>query len=163
MKKSKINVLTNIIVVVLLFSALTDISAKKKPKFSGEWKFNVEESEVSPQMSFAPSSISITQSKKEIKIVRKVNIQGENSTISENLMLDGSDSQSEGPMNSTMISNASWSDDKSSLVVVSKIQTDFGEFENKLIYTLEDGKLKIQSLFTTNEGDMSETWVYDTE
>ena len=40
--------MANIIVVVLLFSFLTDVSAKKKPKFSGEWKFKAEESEISP-------------------------------------------------------------------------------------------------------------------
>jgi hypothetical protein len=153
--------LLQIVAIVVLTSFVTDASAKKKPKLGGEWKLNTEESIISNQMSFAPSTVVISQDRKTIQIIRHLNIQGQEAIFDEQLTLNGLECTNDGPLGSTVLSTATWSEDGQSLIIKSLIKSSYGDFNNELLYSLVQERLKIISVFSFFEGDINETWVLE--
>lgn len=161
MKKTKN--LRQLIILVILSLTVVQVSAIGKPKFSGTWKLNKEESQVNAQFSFAPKKVVITQNRKTIHLVRYATMQGQEITIDENVTLNGEECENPGFQGSTKVCTANWSDDKKSLIVKSKIESDWGTINTTQIYSLEGNKLKVVSTFSTSNGDIEETWILEKE
>jgi hypothetical protein len=151
--------LYSLIPLILLIFTFVNASAIGKPKFSGTWELNKDESKVSQQMSLAPSKVVITQNKNDFHVVRYVNIQGYETTIDEKFTLDGKECKNAGFQGSTKLSTVSWSDDGKSLIVATKIESSYGELKTKQVYSFEKDKLKVISTMSSPNGDMSETWI----
>ncbi len=147
------------VTLALLSVSFLNVSAIAQIDFSGEWKLNKSESKVSEQFSMAPETIKITQEGNNIHIVRLLNMQGQPFPVEEKFTLDGKECKNNGFQGSTKTSTVNWSDDKKSLVVKTKIQGDFGTMDSKQVYSITEGKLKVESEFSSNQGDMNETWV----
>ncbi len=148
-----------VVTMALLSVSFLNVSAIAQTDFSGEWKLNKSESKVSEQFSMAPETIKITQEGNNIHIVRLLNMQGQSFPVEEKFTLDGKECENSGFQGSTKKSTVNWSDDKKSLVVNTKIQGDFGSMDSKQVYSMTEGKLKVESEFSSNQGDVNETWV----
>jgi hypothetical protein len=81
-------------------------------------------------------------------------------TTNEKFTLDGKECVNPGMMETQKKSVVSWSDNKTSLKIVSKI--DFQDQTMTLtdVYKLENGVLVMESSSSSSFGDMSETRVY---
>lgn len=144
---------------ILLFASLLTMA---QVDFSGNWKINNSKSTLNTEFSMAPNELVITQSDSIITVERHASFQGENFTFTDKIYLDGKESINNGWMDSKKKSVASWSEDKASLKISTKIPMDGGE-ELSLTetYMLDGGMLKIVSTASSSWGENSETYLFD--
>jgi len=147
----------------------TSSFAKEDVNFSGKWTLNESKSDLGEGRFFSASKMAITQEKKSITIERtRTGRDGEERTSSETITLDGKENVTETENRKTT-SIATWSDDKTSLIIKSTIEfSRQGETmemnRTEVLSLVEDGKvLKIQSDSSSERGDRSVTLVYDKE
>lgn len=130
--------------------------------FSGNWKLNSGKSKLNAEFSFAPFQLIIAQKGNDLSVERHSEFQGESFTMTDKFTLDGKECVNTGYMETKKKSNATWSDDKKSLKITSKIVMDDGnEINITEIYKLDGANLVIDSSSTSSWGDMAETHVYD--
>ena len=161
MKKK--NTLSRITIIAVLAFLFVNITQAKETQFSGTWKINKDESKLNEQFSLAPSKMIITQEGNNIHFIRYVSMQGQEMTIDEKFTLDGEECENPGFQGSVKKSTAKWSEDKKSLEIITKMESDYGTMDTKQVYSFEGSKLKVVSTFSSPNGDSSETWILDKE
>ena len=130
--------------------------------FSGNWKLNSSKSKLNAEFSMAPQTLVIAQNGNEINVERHSDFQGQQMVTADKITLDGKECVNKGFMDSEKKSTASWSDDKKSLKVISKISIgDGGEMVITEIFKFDSSSLVIDSSSASSFGDMAETMVYD--
>ncbi len=150
----KLILLSAILFAAVIVSAQTD--------FSGSWKLNSSKSQLGDQFSMAPKEIIIDQNDNDISVEKHSNFQGQDYTINDKYTLDGKESINDGWMDSKKKSTVTWSDDKKSLKVVSKIpMQDGGDMTINENYKMDGDNMVIESSASSSYGDMTETMVYD--
>ena len=144
---------------ILLFASLLTMA---QIDFSGNWKINNSKSTLNADFSMAPNELVIKQSDSIITIERHASFQGENITFTDKIYLDGKESINNGWMDSKKKSVASWSADKASLKISTKIPMDGGdEMSLTETYQLEGAMLKIVTKASSSWGENSETYLFD--
>lgn len=131
--------------------------------FSGSWKLNSSKSKLGDQFSMAPNKIIVVQNGNEMSIEKHSNFQGQESTTNDKLTLDGEECVNAGFMDTEKKSTVSWTDDKKSLKITSKIDIQGETMTTNEVYKLDGGSMIIESTMSSSFGDMSETMVYDKE
>lgn len=169
MKSTKIFQWSALVVLCALLSVPEASFAQGGVNFSGKWTLNEDKSNVGEGRFFSASKLAITQDGKSITLERtRTGRDGEERTTSETITLDGKDNVTEGENRKT-VAVATWSDDKSTLILTSNIefsrQGETMEMKRTEALSLgEGGKvLKIQSDSSSSRGDQSATLVYDKE
>lgn len=150
-------------IICFLFAALIAASATgQTPDFSGSWKLNTGKSKLGDQFSMAPYAIIIKQQGNDLSVEKHSSFQDQEFTTNDKFTLDGKECMNTGFMDSQKKSTALWSDDKTSLKIVSKMQMgDGGEITITEIYKMDGSNLILESTASSSFGDMSETMVYD--
>lgn len=149
-------------IVFFFIALLFTLTAAGQPDFSGSWKLNTGKSKLGEQFSMAPSSIIIKQQGNDFMVEKHSSFQDQEFTTNDKLTLDGKECINAGFMDSQKKSTAVWSDDKTSLKVISKIPMgDGGEITITEIYKMNGSNMVIESVSSSSFGDMSETMVYD--
>ncbi|NSW93354.1 MAG: hypothetical protein HPY62_01440 [Bacteroidales bacterium] len=149
-------------IVFFFIALLVTLTAAGQPDFSGSWKLNTGKSKLGEQFSMAPSSIIIKQQGNDFMVEKHSSFQDQEFTTNDKLTLDGKECINAGFMDSQKKSTAVWSDDKTSLKVISKIPMgDGGEITITEIYKMNGSNMVIESVSSSSFGDMSETMVYD--
>ena len=144
---------------ILLFASLLTMA---QIDFSGNWKINNSKSTLNADFSMAPNELVIKQSDSILTVERHANFQGENVTFTDKIYLDGKESINNGWMDSKKKSVASWSADKASLKISTKIPMDGGdEMSLTETYQLEGAMLKIVTKASSSWGENSETYLFD--
>jgi len=144
---------------ILLFASLLTMA---QIDFSGNWKINNSKSTLNADFSMAPNELIIKQSDSILTVERHANFQGENVTFTDKIYLDGKESINNGWMDSKKKSVASWSADKASLKISTKIPMDGGdEMSLTETYQLEGAMLKIVTKASSSWGENSETYLFD--
>jgi hypothetical protein len=146
-----------LILAITLISTVTFAQSD----FSGTWKLNTEKSKLG-ERSFAPKSIVIVQDASTLNIERHTEFQGQENTTTDKLTLDGKECTNIGMMDIPKKSVVTWSEDKTSLKIVSTIAfQDDNTMTMTEIYKISDGSLVIESSMASSFGEMKETQVFD--
>lgn len=150
------------VVFVFLAVALSALTSAQIVNLSGNWTLDVAKSSLNEQFSLAPKTFVIIQTDKELTVEKKLEVMGEQSTITEKFNLDGSETTNPGIMQSVKKSNLALSEDKKSFKITSKITTDSGEISLIEKYSIENDTLIYQSTSSSSSfGEMSETAKYN--
>jgi len=131
------------------------------PDFAGSWKLNGEKSKLNAEFSFAPKEIIITQAGNDMAVEKHSSFQDQEFVTNDKLTLDGKESTNTGFQDTQKKSICTWSEDKTSLKVVSKMSIGDGDMTITEVYKLNGGNLTIESMASSSFGDMNETMVYD--
>jgi hypothetical protein len=134
------------------------------PDFSGKWKISSTKSKLNEQFSMAPKSLVLTQTDKLLTVERHGVFQDQEYTTVSKLNLDGTESVNEGMMGAKITSVATWSEDKTSLTVKTKIPMEGGgEFKITEVYKMAGPDLSIETSSTSDFGNSQETYVFEKE
>lgn len=150
------------IVLIFLAVALSAFASAQKVNLSGNWTLDVSKSKLNEQFSLAPKSCIITQADNVLTVEKKLDMMGQQTTITEKFNLDGSESTNPGIMESVKKSKVSLSEDQKSVLISSEITTpEMGAIKLTESYTIDNGSLIYQSTSSSSSfGDMSETAAY---
>jgi hypothetical protein len=129
--------------------------------FSGSWKLNSEKSKLNAEFSFAPKEVIITQAGNDLTVEKHSSFQDQDFVITDNLTLDGKECINPGFQDSQKKSTCTWSDDKTSLKIISKLPIGDGDMTITEVYKMDGGNMLIESLSSSSYGDLNETMVYD--
>jgi len=164
--KTKIQLFTLFILSVFLLSSAGLFA--QKTNYSGSWALNEGKSNLGESQFRGSLKITATQDANSLILVRlSKGRDDEDRTTNEKYALDGSESQNTGFMNSVRKSKASWSADGKTLTINSTMafERDGEKMEMKFseswILSADGKTLTIESSFTTPNGDMKQTRVYD--
>ncbi len=164
--KTKIKLFTLFIFGVFLLSSAHGFA--QKANFSGTWTLNESKSNLGDSQFRGALKITATQDANSLTLARMMKGRNdEDISTNEKYTLDGSESQNAGFMNSVRKSKASWSGDGKVLTIKSVMTFERDgekrEFSSSEALSLSpDGKnLTIVSTFNTQNGEMSQTRVYD--
>jgi hypothetical protein len=151
------------LLVIFSFSAL--ISAQTgSVNFSGTWAFN--ESKSSPSeggFRFAPSQLVITQNGVDLSVESaRSGPDGSDSKSTAKYTTDGKECSNTAFGDNVRKSVVKWSSDGKSLVFSHTMSFNGNEMKTSETWKLTDGKtLSVESSFTTPDGEMKSTNVYD--
>ena len=148
---------------LFLFAALIFSTAimAQGPDFSGSWKLNGEKSKLNAEFSFAPKEIIITQAGNDMTVEKHSSFQDQEFVTNDKLTLDGKECTNPGFQDTQKKSTCNWSDDKTSLKVISKISIGDGDMTITEVYKMDAGSMIIESMASSSFGDMNETMVYE--
>lgn len=151
------------VLFVFLAVTLSALASAQVVNLSGSWTLDVAKSSLNEQFSLAPKTCVITQTDKELTVEKKLDMMGEQTTITEKFNLDGSETTNPGIMQSVKKSKVAISDDKKSIKITSKTTADnVGEISVTETYSIENNQLVYQSTSSSSSfGDMSETAKYN--
>lgn len=150
---------TLIIFAALLFSSS---AISQVPDLSGSWKLNSEKSKLNAEFSFAPKEIVITQAGNDFTVEKHSSFQDQEFVTTDKLTLDGKECINTGFQDTQKKSTAIWSDDKTSLKVISKMSIgDGGDMTITEVYKMDGSNMVLESLASSSFGDLNETIVYD--
>jgi hypothetical protein len=148
----------------IIFILLVSIVNGQTPDFSGKWNISASKSKLNEQFSMAPKSLILTQSDKVLTVERHGVFQDQEYTTTSKLNLDGSESVNDGMMGAKITSVATWSDDKSTLTVKTKIPMEGGgEFNITEIYKMSGPDLSVGTSSISDFGNSQETYVFEKE
>ena len=149
--------------ILFLFAALIFSTAimAQGPDFSGSWKLNGEKSKLNAEFSFAPKEIIITQAGNDMTVEKHSSFQDQEFVTNDKLTLDGKECTNPGFQDTQKKSTCNWSDDKTSLKVISKISIGDGDMTITEVYKMDAGSMIIESMASSSYGDMNETMVYE--
>lgn len=150
--------------LLLIFAAVIFSSAifAQGPDFSGAWKLNTTKSTLGAEFSMAPKDVIIVQNGNDMSVEKHSEFQGQEFVSTDKLTLDGKESTNTAFQDMQKKSTCAWSDDKTSLKVVSKMSMgDGGDITINEVYKLDGGNLVIESTSSSSFGDMSEKMVFD--
>jgi len=132
------------------------------PDFSGAWKLNDSKSTLGAEFSMAPKEVIIAQTGNDISVEKHSEFQGQAMVNTDKYTLDGKECTNTAFQDMQKKSTCVWSDDKTSLKVVSKMSIgDGGDITINEVYKLDGGNLVIESTSSSSFGDMSEKMVFD--
>lgn len=146
------------ILTAIMFSAAV---FAQTPDFAGSWKLNSDKSKLNAEFSFAPKEIIITQAGNDMAVEKHSSFQDQEFVTSDKLTLDGKECTNTGFQDTQKKSTCTWSEDKTSLKVISKMSIGDGDMTITEVYKLNGGNLTIESMASSSFGDMNETMVYD--
>jgi len=150
---------TLIIFAALLFSTS---AIAQVPDLSGSWKLNSEKSKLNAEFSFAPKEIIITQAGNDFTVEKHSSFQDQEFVTTDKLTLDGKECINTGFQDTQKKSTAIWSDDKTSLKIISKMSIgDGGDMTITEVYKMDGSNMVLESLASSSYGDLNETIVYD--
>ncbi len=150
---------TLIIFAALLFSTS---AIAQVPDLSGSWKLNSEKSKLNAEFSFAPKEIKITQAGNDFTVEKHSSFQDQEFVTTDKLTLDGKECINTGFQDTQKKSTAIWSDDKTSLKIISKMSIgDGGDMTTTEVYKMDGSNMVLESLASSSFGDLNETIVYD--
>jgi hypothetical protein len=148
-----------IIFAALLFSAAT---IAQGIDLKGSWKLNSEKSKLNAEFSFAPKEIIITQAGNDFTVEKHSSFQDQEFTTLDKLTLDGKECINTGFQDTQKKSTAVWSEDKTSLKIVSKMSIgDGGDMTITEVYKMDGNSMVIESNASSSYGELAETMVYD--
>lgn len=149
--------------ILFIFTALMFSAAAftQTPDFAGSWKLNGDKSKLNAEFSFAPKEIIITQAGNDMAVEKHSSFQDQDFVTSDKLTLDGKECTNTGFQDTQKKSTCTWSEDKTSLKIVSKMSIGDGDMTITEVYKLNGGNLTIESMASSSFGDMNETMVYD--
>ena len=129
---------------------------------SGSWILNNSKSKLNDQFTFAPREMVIEQADNSLKIEKHSTFQEQEFVMTDKYTLDGKECVNTAFQDTQKKSVCSWSDDRTSLKVSSKIVMQDGtEITINEVYKLDGATLVVESSASSSYGDMSETMVYD--
>lgn len=145
--------------VIFLISVVASAQA---PDFTGTWKLNAEKSKLNDQFTLGPKEIIIDQKGNDLNIEKHSTMMDQDFTTKDKLTLDGKECINAGFQDSKKKSACGWSDDKTSLKVVS-VQSigDGGDMTHTEVFKIDGGNLVIESTASSSYGELVETFVYD--
>ena len=150
---------TLIIFAALLFSTS---AIAQVPDLSGSWKLNSEKSKLNAEFSFAPKEIIITQAGNDFTVEKHSSFQDQEFVTTDKLTLDGKECINTGFQDTQKKSTAIWSEDKTSLKIISKMSIgDGGDMTITEVYKMDGSNMVLESLASSSFGDLNETIVYD--
>lgn len=130
--------------------------------FSGSWKLNSEKSKLNAEFSFAPKEVIITQSGIDLSVEKHSSFQDQEFVTTDKLTLDGKECINPGFQDTQKKSTCTWSDDKVSLKIISKLSIgDGGDMTITEVYKMDGGSMVIESAASSSYGELNETMVYD--
>lgn len=150
--------------LLLSFAAVLFSTAifAQAPDFSGSWALNTSKSALGAEFSMAPKNVIIMHSGNDLSVEKHSEFQGQEFVTTDKLTLDGKECTNTVFQDMQKKSTCTWSDDKASLKVVSKMSMgDGGDITITETYKLDGGNLVIESKSTSSFGDMSEKMVFD--
>lgn len=148
--------------LILAACLVTSTTFSQMPDFNGSWKLNNEKSKLNAEFSFAPKEVIITQAGNDFTVEKHVNFQDQEFTTKDKLTLDGKECINPGFQDTQKKSTATWSDDKISLKVISKMAMgDGGEMTITEVYKMDGSNLIIESAASSSFGELNETMAYD--
>ena len=114
------------------------------------------------EFSMAPKNVIVVQSGNDLSVEKHSEFQGQEFVSTDKLTLDGKECTNTVFQDMQKKSTCAWSDDKTSLKVVSKMSMgDGGDVTINEVYKLDGGSLVIESTSSSSFGDMSEKMVFD--
>jgi hypothetical protein len=149
---------------LIILSALlvTASSGAQGINFTGGWKLSNEKSKLNAEFSFAPKEILITQDGSNFTVEKHSSFQDQEYVTTDKLTLDGKECINPGFQDTQKKSTAVWSDDKTSLKIISKMSIgDGGEMTITEVYKMTGTNMSIESLASSSYGELAETMVYD--
>ncbi len=145
--------------VAVLFSAAIFAQG---PVFGGSWALNTSKSTLGAEFSMAPKNVIIVHSGNDLSVEKHSEFQGQEFVTTDKLTLDGKECTNTAFQDMQKKSTCVWSDDKTSLKVVSKMSMgDGGDITINEVYKLDGENLVIESTSSSSFGDMSEKMVFD--
>lgn len=145
----------------LIASILFSIGVSAQMDLSGSWKLNSSKSKLGDQFSMAPKEIIVVQKGNDLSIERHSEWQDQEFTTNDKFTIDGKECVNTGFMDTEKKSTVSWSDDKKSLKITSKIPMQGETMTIIEVFKISDGNMVIESKASSSYGDMEETQVYD--
>jgi hypothetical protein len=148
--------------ITLVILSLITLIVSAQTDFSGKWKLNKEKSTLNEQFSMAPPEMIIIQAGNDMDVEKHVSFDGNEFTIKDKYTLDGNECINQGMMDTKKKSTAVFSEDKTSLTIISKMSMDDGsDMTIKEVYIIENGNLVLNSSSSSSWGEMKEKMVYD--
>jgi hypothetical protein len=145
----------------LLITTLFSVALSAQVDFSGSWKLNTSKSKLGDQFSMAPKEINIVQKGNDLSVEKHSEWQGQEFTTNDKFTLDGKECTNAGFMDTEKKSTITWSDDKKTMKISSKIPMQDETMTITEVYKMDGGNMVIESSASSSYGDMSETQVYD--
>ena len=137
------------------------IAKAQTPDFSGKWKLNNSKSNLGAEFSMAPLEVIVAHKGNDFSIEKHSEFQGEAFTTTEKYTLDGKESVNSVWQDMQKKSTVTWSADKKSFKVASKLDIGGEEITITEVFRMEGGNMIIDSSSNSSFGDMAEKMVYD--
>jgi hypothetical protein len=150
------------IIISVAAVILTVVSSAQTLNLSGSFKLNPAKSKLNADFSMAPKEMTIEQTASDLNIEKHTDFQGQEMTTKDKVTFDGKECINAGFMDTKKKSVLSWSDDKKSIKIVSKVAMDDGsEIKTTEVYKFDGANLVLESSMTAPFGDSTETMVFD--
>jgi hypothetical protein len=134
------------------------------PDFSGKWKINPSKCKLNEQFSMAPKSMILVQAAGVLSVERHGEFQGQEYVTSSKLNLDGTESVNVGMMDTKITSIATWSEDKTTLTVKTKVPMEnAGEISIIEVYKMAAADLSVETSSKSDWGESTEMYVFEKE
>lgn len=146
------------IFVALMISAATFAQGLD---LSGSWKLNSEKSKLNAEFSFAPKEVIITQAGNDLTVEKHSSFQDQDFVTTDKLTLDGKECINTGFQDTQKKSTCTWSQDKASLKITSKMSIGDGDMTINEVYKMDGSNMVLESSASSSYGDLNETMVYD--
>ena len=149
---------------LFLFAALilSAAVAAQGLDFNGSWKLNSEKSKLNAEFSLGPKEIIITQAGNDLTVEKHSSFQDQDFVTTDKLTLDGKECINTGFQDTQRKSTCTWSEDKASLKILSKMSIgDGGDMTITEVYKMDGSNLVLESSASSSYGDLIETMVYD--
>ncbi len=169
LRRTIIPVFVTLLLLALPLLPGNSMPMAKKVKFTGTWALNESKSDFGEYgRMMASNKLIIIQKRKTLSIERfSTGPSGEEYNVVENYTLDGVECENPIFEQSKKKSTVTWSDDKQSLTINSRLELEF-EGQEMIIDTIEilslndDGNtLVIKATAITDYGDMKVEFIYD--
>ena len=156
-------------IAILLILINVTIAQETQIDFSGEWILDADKSELGERGGgrrggMAPTKLIVQQEENKLVVESfRKNREGEEVSVTANYTLDGEECENE-IFNRTSISTAEWSEDGSSLLILTEMTFTRGDqeftMEAETSWMIEDSLLILESSRSTPRGDMTMKAVY---
>jgi len=147
-----------LILVLAFFSVAT---FGQKVDFSGKWMLNREISELGPQFSLAPQSLTVEHSRKTLDMTGTTEFNGLEYQISQHLTLDGKACENKGFNDSVTSSTATYDKKSRIITIVTRGSVQGSDYTLTRTMSLKEGKLVVASEAASDMGTMNEIFVFD--
>jgi len=141
---------------------ISSVASAQAVNFSGSWKLNTAKSKLGTEFSMAPHDIILIQKGNDLSVEKHSNFQDQEFTTNDKFTLDGKECINTGWQDSQKKSTVTWSDDKKSLKVTTKLPMNDGtEILIIEVYKMDSNNMVIETSASSSYGDMAESQVYD--
>jgi len=148
-----------VFIIALAFLSVSAIG--QKPNFSGEWKFNADESEVSYDFSLAPKALTLEHTKKTLDVTQLSDWDGQEVESKAHYTLDGEICENPGFMDSVTKSTANFDKKAKTLKIVTDGSVEGMDYTHEQTMSLKEGQLVVESVAASDMGELVETFIFD--